>query len=104
MNEWRHFTVIYRGPDTPLNVYLDGELVDQDTDAIADSYVDDKQTFSPEILSETFGQFAIGSQYTDLLQDNLSSRAGSDFLVDEMLMWDEALNETQVQALFGSYN
>ena len=76
--------------DTPLTVYLDGGIDDN-----VFPYLQDTRTHS-ESPTEMFGQFAIGSRTID----DLGYSPGADFLVDEMLMWDEALNETQVQALF----
>ena len=90
--DWTHLTIVYRGLNDTLSLYVNGleitpvtNIVDTDTDIIAES-------ISP-------GQFAIGSVFKEM--HLVEPR--TDFVMDELLMWDSVLTDDQISQLYNSY-
>ena len=90
--DWTHLTIVYRSLNDTLSLYVNGleitpvsNVVDTDTEIIVEST-------SP-------GQFAIGSAFKETHEVELRT----DFVMDELLMWDSVLTDDQITQLFNSY-
>ena len=80
-NKWVHFVTIYDRQNGVLKTYANGGLID------SDDLSTDKLQFSPSsiLLGKTF---------------NTSEEEGYSGLLDELRVYDRALNETEIQALY----
>ena len=90
--DWTHLAIVYTGLNNTLSLYVNGleitpvtNIVDTDTDITAES--------TPP------GQFAIGS----IFKETHEVESRTDFVMDELLMWDSVLTDDQISQLYNSY-
>lgn len=89
--EWTHLTIVYRGVNDPLSLYVNGDLITPVSNSVDTSLVLPADT-------DTSGQFAIGSGFTSVLANEVTGN----FLLDELVMWDAVLADDQVSQLYNA--
>ena len=82
LNSWTHYAAVFE-PNTSVKLYVNGELVDVNTNGIP----------VPESISDTDGEFILGSLETPGVWP-LNGK------LDEVSIWNTSFSDNQIQDLY----
>ncbi len=101
-NTWYHIAVVRDTDNSILNVYLNGQLISSDTDAMQES-LSNNEDF-------TLGSVATGVQTETVPSNSTPSEDGSKFwpsnylgLLDEVQLYNVALTSDQIAGIYDAY-
>ena len=90
LNTWVHVVIVYHGPNNGegFSYYFNGQFVK----------IDDSSSRPLSGAGNFPGKMTLGSQLPDML-----GLSGNIMLVDEIVMWHEQLDETQIRHLAAAH-